>query len=89
MVIRNLREALGRLQDEISRVELVDDGLRGILDEIKGDVEQLLDMADDEIRGDHSIKNHIDDAIENFEVSHPRLTELMAQVTYALSKVGI
>jgi len=89
MPINNLREKLCKLQDEIARTDTQDEREKALLDHIRQDIDQLLGCSDEEVTSEHPIGQKIDQAVAQLEVSHPTLTDIMAEVTYALSKIGI
>ncbi len=89
MPINHLREKLRKLRDEIAQTDTRDEPERALLDHIQQDIDQLLGCSDEEVTSEHPIGQKIDQAVAQMEVSHPTLTDIMAEVTYALSKIGI
>jgi predicted XRE-type DNA-binding protein len=87
---QQLDEILRELHNELRQTKSVDENERRILQQLMADIQEILeqreyDQAYPYNRFDERIKN----AIEEFGVSHPRITTLMGQIADMLSRIGI
>jgi hypothetical protein len=84
-----LQDILDQLHDELSKVRIIDEDLRDQLQQIMVDIEVLLDESD--ITGEHhrsSIIKRLNRVVDDFEVSHPRLTKRLGEMAESLSRMG-
>ncbi len=86
----NSRKLLQQLHDEINHLQTVDENSSDLLRDIDGDIRALLERS-----GEHSMEVHptiigrMEDAVDQFEVTHPELTALISKVLDSLSIAGI
>lgn len=84
---KRLTEKLQEFDDHIASGEPVDDALAEPLHQAIGSVRQVIDSDDDE---DHStISEALGDIALNLEVTHPRLTQLLNNISEILAGAGI
>ena len=79
-ILEELHEALDASGD------LADDA-REELRSAAADIQETLDRAGDDASG--SLRRRLNAALESFEESHPRLTEVVGRMADALSDMGI
>ena len=86
----HLQERLQRLHAELQQVESVDAHGRKVLEQLNGDIQELLAHS-----GRHETHKYarlgerLRIGVEHFEASHPKVTLLMGQVADILAKMGI
>lgn len=89
MGTEELQNTLDQLHDELSKVRVIDEDLRDQLQQIMVDIEVLLDES--EISSEHhrdSLVKRLNRVIDDFEVSHPRLTKRLGEMAESLSRMG-
>lgn len=84
MTDQELRRRLEELRAELHGVESVDADLEDLLEELRGDIEQVLEQAES-----HGLADRLRDAVERFENSHPTLASAMGAVADQLARMGI
>lgn len=91
MTDQNLRELLEQLHNELERTEAMDESGREKLRHLDADIRSLLKRSGTkaEIDADEPILERLQDAIDHFEVTHPRLTTMLSQMMRILSNAGI
>lgn len=82
-----IRELLEQLQDELDRIESLDETGRGLLDHITADIASLLDGSGRQ--PDETILQRLQDSIDHFEIEHPKLTMALSEMMSILSNAGI
>jgi len=83
----NLRETLNKLRLELdSTVNSVDDQLHTALKEIADDIETALGDEPVEVR---SGREQLQEMAAKFETDHPRLANILGELTDTLTKMGI
>jgi predicted nucleic acid-binding Zn-ribbon protein len=85
----NLRELLEKLHNELERVETTDEQGRERLRHLEADIRALLKRSDAEIEADEPMLERLQDTIDNFEETHPRLTMMISQMMTILSNAGV
>jgi hypothetical protein len=86
----NSRDLLQQLHDEINKIQKVDDKGSELLKDIDGDIRDLLERSGETPLEVHpSIIHRLDDAICQFEVSHPELTALISKLVDSLTTAGV
>ncbi len=81
---------LQQLHDEINTIQSVDDEGRKLLEDLDGDIRQLIKRTSEESLQVHpTLFRRLDEAIHYFEITHPELTELLARVMSDLSNAGV
>jgi hypothetical protein len=90
MAENDSRKLLQQLHDEINNLKAVDDNNTELLRDIDGDIRTLLEHS-----GEHPMPVHptiigrMEDAVDQFEATHPELTALISKVLDSLSIAGI
>lgn len=85
-----LREMLSDLDKELDSLESLDEPTRTVLEEAKRDIEEALEKHDSPSQWEpQSIVDRLNDATEQFEVTHPTLTGIIQRMINALSQLGI
>ena len=83
----NLRVTLEKLRLELdSTVNSLDDQLHAALKEVADDIETALGDEPVEVR---SGKEQLQEMAVKFETDHPRLANILGELTDTLSKMGI
>ena len=83
---KKLETLLEQVHAELQKVDKVDAESIRLLQDLKQDVQGLLDKADVETP---SILERMQRAMEQFEVDHPELTTLISEVSSILNNAGI
>ncbi len=85
-----LRTRLQQLHDEIEKTQAVDEQGRELLRHIDGDIRALLARsAEHPVQVQPSFVKRLEDALCEFEVSHPDLTAVISKMLDTLSNAGI
>lgn len=87
MTDQTLRDLLGKLHDELQRIESVDEKGRDLLRDLDADIRALLERSG-EASGD-SIAKSLQSAMDHFEITHPKLTMALSEMLTALNNAGI
>ncbi len=81
---------LQQLHDEINTIQSVDDKGRELLQDLDGDIRQLIKRSNEQALQVHpTLIRRLDEAIHYFEITHPELTELLAKLMCDLSNAGV
>ena len=85
---KNLSKLLEQLHVELDNTEAMDEKGRELLRALNADIQELLDRSE---RGqaDDSLLERLQDVVDHFEVTHPRLTSALSQILTSLSNAGI
>jgi chromosome segregation ATPase len=91
MTDQNLRELLEKLHNELERAEAMDESGREKLRHLDADIRDLLKRSDTkaEIDADEPLLERLQDSIDHFEATHPRLTMMLSQMMTILSNAGV
>ncbi len=87
MTEQTLRDLLGKLHDELQRIESVDEKGRDLLRNLDADVRALLERSGEAESA--SIAKSIQSAMDHFEITHPKLTMALSEMLTALNNAGI
>jgi len=87
MTDQNLREILERLHDELDRTKSLDEKGREMLRHLNKDIRELLERSGEEV--DENILERLQDSIDYFEATHPRVTQMLSEMMRILSNAGI
>jgi chromosome segregation ATPase len=85
---KDLQQKLNDLHAEIERVQDVDDEARQMLTHLQQDIENLLEGSSD-AEAHQSLIERLNEAINQFEVTHPDMTKSMGQLLDLLARLGI
>jgi hypothetical protein len=84
------RDLLQQLHDEINHIQSVDEKSSDLLRDIDGDIRALLERSEEHQMQIHpSVVQRLESALSYYEVTHPKLTSLIAKVLASLSNAGI
>ena len=85
-----LREHLETLHSELSNTSSVDARSKQLLEEVLGDIRELLAQAEPP-DGDepHGLADRLREAAHSFEESHPALSTAVGRVVDTLTNLGI
>jgi hypothetical protein len=81
---QELDTLLQQLKDEIKNTRAVDEKGVELLRGLDGDIHRLLKQS-----GSQPETGNLQEALTHFEVSHPKLTALIARLLESLSNAGI
>ena len=87
MTDQPLRDLLGKLHDELQRIESVDEKGRDLLRDLDTDIRALLERSGE--AGSDSSAKSIQSAMDHFEITHPKLTMALSEMLTALNNAGI
>ncbi len=86
---QNLRELLERLHNELERTGSVDEKGNEMLRHLDADIRTLLKRSGSKIETDGPMLERLQDTIDHFESTYPRLTMLLSEMMTILSNAGI
>lgn len=89
MTDQNLRELLEKLHQELEKTEAVDEKGNEMLRHLDADIRSLLKRSGAKAETDETMLERLQDTIDHFEVTHPRLTTMLSQMMRILSNAGI
>ena len=89
MTDQNLRELLEKLHQELEQTEAVDEKGNEMLRHLDADIRSLLKRSGAEAETDEPMLERLQDTIDHFEDTHPRLTTMLSQMMTILSNAGI
>lgn len=89
MTDQNLRDLLEKVHQELEHTEVTDESSRERLRHLEADIRDLLKRSGENLQTDESLLERLQDAIDHFETSHPRLTMMLSQMMTILSNAGI
>lgn len=84
-----LRATLDELDRELEALDTLDDATRARLEETKRDIQAALEKQQPEEVEHESFIERLNDAAQEFETSHPRLTAAVGRIVDALAQLGI
>jgi hypothetical protein len=87
MTDETLRDLLGKLHDELQRIESVDEKGRALLRDLDADIRALLERSGES--GSNSIMKSLQSTMDHFEITHPKLTMALSEMMNALNNAGI
>ena len=84
---QHLRDLLAQLHTELSRGEELDSHSRQLLQDVHDDIERV---AAAPASGEHAqVRGRLQEAVLNFQTSHPQLATNLEQTMNALSNLGL
>jgi hypothetical protein len=89
MTDQSLRELLEKVHNELERIEVTDEAERERLRHLDADIRDLLKRSGEKVVTDESLLERLQDSIDHFEDTHPRLTMMLSQMMTILSNAGI
>jgi hypothetical protein len=86
----NLRKLLAELEDELDRVEELDDATRDRLTKVRGEIQESLDREEHPSDWQpEAIVERLTEATYEFSASHPTLSGIVRRLVDALGQMGI
>jgi len=83
-------ETIQTFQEKLESIKSQEDTPTGKIEEIQGNIQELLNSTDKEHEEIHGSMNTIlEDAVNHFQISHPNLTALISTVINDLNAIGI
>jgi len=89
MTDQNLRELLEKLHHELERTEAMDERGREMLRHLDADIRNLLKRSGAKAETVEPLLERLQDTIDHFEITHPRLTRMISEMMTILSNAGI
>ena len=83
------RATLEQLQRELTHARSDGRQVQALLDDLAEDVRILLATPEGEHLQHETLKHDLEEAIGEFEVSHPELTSMISNVVNSLATMGI
>ena len=87
--LEHLRAAVDRLELELAKVEQLDSETRAMLEAARTDIQSTLAKAAPEAGAHDTVLARLNESVEEFEASHPRLAAVVRQIIDGLSQLGI
>jgi hypothetical protein len=84
---KDLNSLLKQLRAELTGTRAMDEQGRELLRDLDKDIRAFLEKSDDD--SDDSLLERLQDSIDYFETTHPRLTTALSQILNALNNAGI
>ena len=86
---QNLRELLEKLHHELEQIEVTDEAERERLRHLDADIQRLLKRSGENLETDEPLLERLQDSIDHFETTHPRLTMILSHMMTILSNAGV
>jgi hypothetical protein len=87
---QDLRKLLADIQREIEETQPDEEAERQLLLKIQSEIRALLDRPEsDRLEAEESFLEQVNDAVDRFQVTYPRLTMMLSQMSRILSNAGI
>ena len=84
---KDLTKLLQHLRAQLANIKAVDDQGQELLRGLNADIRRLLDAS--EADADDSLLERLQESVDYFEATHPRLTTALSQLLNALNNAGI
>lgn len=84
---KDLNSLLRQLRAELTNARTMDEQGRELLRDLDKDIRAFLEKSEDD--SDDSLLERVQDSIDYFETTHPRLTTALSQILNALNNAGI
>ncbi|HLO30421.1 MAG TPA: DUF4404 family protein [Anaerolineales bacterium] len=85
----NLRQLLEQLHAELEKTQSVDKTGDELLRHLDADIRNLLERSGAKLETDEPIIERLQDTIDHFEATHPRLTTVLSDMMNILNNAGI
>ncbi len=87
---QELRSLLEQVHAEIERSDTVDEKERELLTHLAADIRELLARSEgEENLSEPSVVKRLEEAVDQYEITHPDLTMLLSKLLETLSNAGI
>ena len=84
-----LRQLIGDLHRELSGTDSIDADSRVLLEQLSGDIENLVSTDEPTQKHRDTATAQLEDAAIRFETEHPKLSMVLGEIMDALGKLGI
>ncbi len=84
-----LRETLEELESELQSIDSLDETSRAKLEEVAVEIREALDKPDPGQIDSRSLYERLEDSVEEFEATHPRLVQFFTRLSDGLGQMGI
>ena len=84
-----LRKLVDKLHQELAATKQVDAESRRLLNQLTGDIEQLVGEPPSEVHEHESALERAEEAALGFEAEYPQLAGVLREIMSALSRLGI
>jgi uncharacterized protein involved in exopolysaccharide biosynthesis len=84
---KDLTKLLQHLRAQLANIKAVDDQGQELLRGLNADIRRLLEAS--EADADDSLLERLQESVDYFEATHPRLTTALSQLLNALNNAGI
>ena len=89
MTDQNLRELLEKVHNELERAETMDEKGKEMLRHLDADIRTLLKRSGTKVEADEPVLERLQDTIDHFETTYPRLTMMLSEMMTILSNAGV
>lgn len=86
---QNMSDILQELEKELAEETNLDEYHRLKLQSLAEHIKNVLKQSDDQLTGDEFLIKKIKDSIDDFEVKHPKITDIIGRVSDLLSRGGL
>ncbi len=80
---------LQELESELSDVNNLDEYHRQKTQALAEYIQTMLEKGDDQLTGDEFLMKKMRESIDDFEVNHPKMTNIVGRVSDLLSRSGV
>jgi hypothetical protein len=89
MSIEKLRAAVSELEQELQRLKTVDDDARRVLHGAVQEIRAALHEEESSEARRSSLIKRLQDSMEQFEATHPAVTNILSRLIDGLAQLGI
>ena len=86
---QDMSNILQELESELSDENNLDEYHRHKVQALAEYIQKMLEKADDQLTGDEFLIKKIRESIDDFEVNHPKITNIIGRVSDLLSRGGV
>ena len=86
---QDMSDILQELESELSDENNLDEYHRQKVQALAEYIQKMLEKADDQLTGDEFLIKKIRESIDDFEVNHPKITNIIGRVSDLLSRGGV
>jgi type II secretory pathway component PulF len=84
------RQTLQQLHAELHNAKSIDESSRQLMLDLRDDLQQIIDKSYNEEYGDlPGLMKRLENAVERFEISHPKLSAAINNVISTFNNLGI
>ena len=89
MTDQNFHDLLEKLHNELERTQSMDEKEREMLRHLDADIRTLLARSGGNLVRDEPMLERLQEAVDQFETTHPTLTKALSEMMTILSNAGI